>query len=38
MITPQRVSFGKNNSLTTVVEVVSSDILELRVPPQGIVQ
>ena len=38
MITPQRVSFGKNHSLTTVVEAVSSDVLELRVPPQGIIQ
>ena len=40
MITSQRicVSFGKNNSLTTVVVAVSSDVLELIVPPKGICQ
>ena len=37
LITLQRVSW-QNNSLTTVVEVVSSDVLELRVPPKGISQ
>ena len=34
---PQRVSW-QNNSLTTLVEAVSSDVLELSVPPQGIRQ
>ena len=37
LITPQRVSW-QNNSLTTVVEAVSSDVLKLRVPPKEISQ
>ena len=36
-ITPQRISW-QNNSLTTVVEAVSSDVLGLIVPPKGISQ